>query len=220
MRKKLVIFGDSDQAEVAQFLFSHDSNYKPIGFTVDGKYLKQSSFKGLPVVPFEEVEKAFPPSEHSFFAAIGYTNMNHLRTDKYLAGKNKGYQIASYISSKAVTWPDFQHGENCLILELNNIQPFVRIGNNVTLWSGNHIGHHSVISDNCFLTSHVVVSGRVHIGKNCFMGVNSTVRDKVTIAQECLVAAGSLIVKDTEPRGIYMGSPAKRLEKSSLETTI
>lgn len=220
VKKKLVIFGDSDQAEVAEYLFKHDSDYEPVGFTVDGKYLTKSSFKGLPVVAFEEIEKTFPTGDHSFFAAIGYTNMNHLRTEKYLAGKKKGYRVASYVSSKATTWPDLHHGENCLILELNNIQPFVRIGNNVTLWSGNHIGHHSTISDSCFLTSHVVVSGRVQIGKNCFLGVNSTVRDKVSIGHECLVAAGSLIVKDTDPRGIYMGSPAKRQEKSSMDTTI
>ena len=50
-------------------------------------------------------------------------------------------------------------GDNCFILEDNTVQPFVTIGNNVTLWSGNHIGHDSVIEDDCFISSHVVVSG-------------------------------------------------------------
>ena len=38
----------------------------------------------------------------------------------------------------------------------------VRIGNDVVLWSGNHIGHDSTIGDHCFIASHVVVSGNVH----------------------------------------------------------
>jgi sugar O-acyltransferase (sialic acid O-acetyltransferase NeuD family) len=220
MKQKLVIFGCQDQAEVAEFLFRHDTAFAPVAFTVDGAYLKESTFKGLPVVPFEELAQTFSPQEHSFFAAIGYTRMNRLRAEKYFAGKELGYSIASYVSSKAMVWPGTQLGENCLILELNNIQPFVQIGNNVTLWSGNHIGHHSAIRDNCFLTSHVVVSGRVEIGTNCFLGVNSTIRDKTLIAQDCLIAAGSLVVKNTEAGGVYVGSPAKKQDRSSLEITI
>jgi UDP-3-O-[3-hydroxymyristoyl] glucosamine N-acyltransferase len=89
------------------------------------------------------------------------------------------------------------------------IQPFVTIGNNVTLWSGNHIGHHSRIGDNCFLTSHVVVSGGVEIGNNCFLGVNATIRDHIKIASHCVVGANTLILKDTQEKGVYIGNPAE-----------
>ena len=64
-------------------------------------------------------------------------------------------------------------GENSFILEANTLQPFVNIGNDVVLWSGNHIGHHSIISDHVFFTSHVVLSGNCVVGSNCFLGVNS-----------------------------------------------
>lgn len=218
--KKLVIFGASDQAEVACFLFKHDSEYDPVAFTVDSDYICSDTFNELPVVPFESVEQVYPPSEYVMFVALGYTQMNKIRTDKCRESKKKGYVLVSYISSRAVIWPDFSCGENCLILEQNNIQPYVYIGNNVTMWSGNHIGHHSSIKSNTFLTSHVVVSGRVTIGENCFLGVNSTVCDKLSVADNCLIAAGSLIVKDTEPFGVYMGSPAKRIETSSRDIII
>ncbi len=218
--KKLVIFGAADQAEVASFLFKHDSEYEPVAFTVNADYIQSNTFNGLPVVPFENVEQNYPPSEYAMFVALGYTQMNKIRADKCSEAKGKGYILASYISSRAVIWPDFSCGENCLILEHNNIQPYVSIGNNVTLWSGNHLGHHSSIGDNTFLTSHVVVSGRVTVGKNCFLGVNSTVRDKLVVADNTLVAAGSLLVKDTQSYGVYMGSPAKMLEKSSKDIII
>jgi acetyltransferase-like isoleucine patch superfamily enzyme len=100
--------------------------------------------------------------------------------------------------------------ENCFVLEDNTVQPFVKIGNNVTLWSGNHIGHHSVIGDNTFITSHVVISGGVDVGRNCFIGVNATVHDHVRLADYTLVGAASLINKDTEPYGVYIGIPAEK----------
>ncbi len=65
-------------------------------------------------------------------------------------------------------------------------QPFVSIGNNVTLWSGNHIGHHST-TITVFLTSLIVVSGGVVIEEQSFIGVNATLRDHITIGSRCVV---------------------------------
>ncbi|MEZ4692278.1 MAG: DapH/DapD/GlmU-related protein [Ignavibacteria bacterium] len=73
----------------------------------------------------------------------------------------------------------------------------MKIGNNVVLWSGNHIGHDVEIDDHNFITSHAVVSGFVKIRNNCFIGVNATIRDGITIAPETLIAAGAIIMKDT-----------------------
>ena len=52
--------------------------------------------------------------------------------------------------------------------------------------SGNHIGHHSVIRDHAFISSHVVVSGRVEIGEQCFVGVNATLRDHIRLELKVL----------------------------------
>jgi acetyltransferase-like isoleucine patch superfamily enzyme len=102
----------------------------------------------------------------------------------------------------------------------NTIQPFVKIGNNVTLWSGNHIGHHSTIGDNCFITSHVVVSGGVNIGKNCFIGVNATLRDHINIADKCVIGAGVLLLADVDTEGVYMGTATERSKVPSRRLKI
>ena len=139
-----------------------------------------------------------------------------MRTRFYEATKAKGYKCASYISSNAFVWRNVKVGENCFIFEDNTVQPFVEIGNNVILWSGNHIGHRTVIEDNCFLSSHVVVSGYCRIGNSSFLGVNSTFNDHVSVPRDCIVASGSLVSKDlTEPEKIYYGAPAKMMPKKS-----
>jgi acyl-[acyl carrier protein]--UDP-N-acetylglucosamine O-acyltransferase len=100
-------------------------------------------------------------------------------------------------------WPGFKPGDNCFIFEDNTIQPFVTIGNDCVLWSGNHIGHHTVIKDHVFITSHVVISGACTIEDHTFFGVNCTVRDETVIARETLVGAGTIILKDTQPFEVY-----------------
>lgn len=208
--KKIIIFGNGQVAELAYFYFTKDSNFEVSAFTADEQYITSSLFQGLPCVPFQTVEKHFSPHEYGFFVALSYTHLNALRTQKYLEAKKKGYEIVSYLSSKAVIWPNLEMKENCFILENNTIQPFVSIGNNVTIWSGTHVGHHSIIDDHCFLASHIVISGNVHIGNSCFIGVNATLRDNIEIGEKSIVGAGTLLLTSVESEGLYIGKSTER----------
>lgn len=210
MRKPLVIFGSGDIAQLAHYYFSTDSNYEIVAFTVDANYIKESEFCGLPVVAFEDVAKNYPPDSYDFFIALSYSKLNAVRKEKFLAAKEMGYKLVSFISSRATVLNEGRIGENCFIFEDNTIQPFVTIGNNVTLWSGNHIGHHSVIHDHTFIASHVVISGGVEIGEQCFVGVNATLRDHIKIGDRCVVGAGALLLADAAPEGVYIGTATER----------
>ncbi|HEX5874402.1 MAG TPA: acetyltransferase [Pyrinomonadaceae bacterium] len=214
---KLIIFGAGDIARLAHYYFTRDSEHQVIAFTVDQKYRQGETFLDLPLVSFEEVTDSYPPDECKMFVALSYARMNRLREEKYHAAKEKGYELVSYISSRCSFLTDHPVGDNCFILEDNTIQPFVRIGNNVTLWSGNHIGHDATIEDHCFLASHIVVSGYVRIGNNCFIGVNATLRNSITIAPETLIGAGAVIMKDTVPKGVYLPPRAELSKKTSDE---
>ncbi|MEO6685727.1 MAG: acetyltransferase [Dyadobacter sp.] len=216
---KVIIFGVLDTAELAHYYLEHDSEHEVVAFSVNREYIQQESFRGLPLVAFEDVETIFPPSEFSFFAPMTGRNMNRNREAIYNEVKAKGYKFISYISSHA-TILDRKNvvGDNCFILEDNTIQPFTTVGNNVVMWSGNHIGHHGQIKDHVFFTSHVVMSGHCVIESYSFFGVNSTIRDYMTIAQGTLVGMASAITKDTEEWGIYIGNPAKKVPgKKSFE---
>lgn len=215
MRKQLVIFGSGDIAELAHYYFSSDSDYEVVAFTVDSDYLKETEFCGLPVVSFENVCKSYPPDCCELFIALSYSSLNKVRREKYFLAKKLGYRLASYISSRATMLNGGKVGDNCFIFEDNTIQPFVTIGNNVTLWSGNHIGHHSMIHDHCFIASHVVVSGGVEIHESCFVGVNATLRDHIKVGEKCIIGAGTLLLADAEPEGVYIGQATERARITS-----
>ena len=210
MRKSLVIFGSGDIAQLAHYYFSTDSNFKVVAFTVDANYIKEPEYCGLPVVAFGDVAKKYPPDSYDFFVALSYSKLNTVRKEKFLAAKEMGYKLVSFISSRATVLNEGRIGENCFIFEDNTIQPFVTIGNNVTLWSGNHIGHHSVIHDHTFVASHVVISGGVEIGEQCFVGVNATLRDHIKVGDRCVVGAGALLLADAAPEGVYIGTATER----------
>ncbi len=209
--RKVVIFGLKDYAELAHYYLTHDSDDEVVAFSVHRDYLPESGrFLDLPVVAFEEVDSAYPPGDFFFFAPMSPKNMNRDREAIYLEIKARGYRCISYVSSRATRF-DNEIGDNCFILEDNTIQPFTRIGNNVVLWSGNHIGHHGVIRDHVTFTSHVVMSGHCDIGAYSFFGVNSTLRNALNIAEGSFVAMAAAVMKDTEAWGVYKGNPAEKL---------
>jgi sugar O-acyltransferase (sialic acid O-acetyltransferase NeuD family) len=210
MKKPLIIFGTGEIAQLAHYYFSTDSDYEVVAFTVDGAYLQSTTFCGLPVVPFENIATTYAAQSHAMFIALSYAKLNQVRKDKFTQAKDLGYALVSYISSRATVLNDRAIGENCFILEDNTIQPFAKIGDNVTLWSGNHIGHHTSIGSHTFIASHVVVSGGVVIGEQCFIGVNATLRDHITLGNRCVIGAGAMLLADAEENGVYMGSASER----------
>lgn len=214
--KGLIIYGIGAIAEIAHFYFSVDSKYKVVAFTVEYPYLKEQIFKGLKVIPFEEIQNYYSPNDYEMFIAIGYSKMNNIRTRFYYKAKEKGYKLASYISSYSVILTE-NIGDNCFILENNTIQPFTKIGNNVFIWSTNHIGHHVIIEDNCFIASNVTISGFCVIGKNSFIGIGANIIDNVKVSEYNLIGAGALITKNTKPYEVYKGCKALLANGNSLD---
>mgnify|MGYP003337642840 CR=1 FL=1 len=207
---KIIIFGLNDLAELAHFYLTNHyfDTVEVVAFTVSEKYIKEDTFKGLPVIPFEELDKHFNPSDYLLFAPV---TDNNLREKVYREGKSKGYNFFSYISPKCTNYA-LSIGENCFILEDNTLQPFTSIGNNVIMWSGNHIGHHGVVENNIFFTSHVVMSGHCHIKNGAFLGVNSTLRDGITIGENSIIGMGSVVTKNVPDNETWIGSPARKKE--------
>jgi sugar O-acyltransferase (sialic acid O-acetyltransferase NeuD family) len=207
----IVLFGNGANASVAYVYFTSDSPHRVVAFTVDKTYMAEPALYGLPVVPFEEVAQHFPPTQCAMHIPINYKGMNKLRAKKYSEAKGQGYTLVSYINSRVSVYPGLAVGDNCFILDHNVLQPFVQIGNNVVLGCGNHIGHHTIIKDHCFLAAQVTIAGHVTVEPYCFFGVNSTVGDDVTVAEGCVIGAGALILRDTQVKGMYVARQAQLL---------
>lgn len=211
---KVVIFGNSRATEIAHYYLKHDSDHEIVGFSVDSGYLSSDTFLDLPIFPFETLESYFPPSEYKLFIPIGPHKTNKIRTDKYKAAKQRGYQFITYISSKAVCHARVV-GENCFIFEGNFIQPFVSIGNNCIFYSGCIIGHHTVIGDHCFFAANVTVGGGSKIGEFSFFGLTSTIKHDLKIGTENVIGAGSLVLNDTDDRSVYSPGETQKLRIQS-----
>lgn len=213
--KKVIIFGVSDFARLIKHYFDIDTNYQIEAFCIDDEYKNEDTFCGLPVIKYSEIGK-YPPNEYSFFVAIGYSNLNAIRTEVYTRLKKLGYSFVSYISSYA-TILSKDIGENCMICENTTVEPFAKIGNNVFIWNGNCIAHQAIVEDNVFITSQVMICGYAKIGENSFIGVKSAITDKIEIGKNCIIGAGSLIKSSLSDNSVCITKETKKMKIDSKQ---
>jgi sugar O-acyltransferase (sialic acid O-acetyltransferase NeuD family) len=213
--KDLVIVGTSTFGEVVLEYFREYSEYRVVAFACHAAHKRAESHCDLPVVTLEDLERTHPPGAVTVFVAIGYRRMNQFRRDTYLELKARGYSFATFVAPDVKLWKSNRIGENVFIFERNVIQPYVEIGDDTVLWSGNHVGHHSRLGSHVFVASHVVISGACRIGDRSFIGVNATFHDGITIGERCLVGAGAVVSKDARDGEVYVPYATKPFPKSS-----
>jgi sugar O-acyltransferase (sialic acid O-acetyltransferase NeuD family) len=217
MSNKVVLFGNQTLAAISHFYLTHDSPYEVVAFTVDQAYITEDTLCGLPVVPFEQVEAIYPPATYKMSVFLGFRDVNRLRAVKYSQAKAKGYELISYVSSRASSWPDLVVGENSMIAEAAVVQPYARIGNNVLIASGAVVGHHSIVQDHCFLATRAVILGGVTVEQYSVLGANCTIKDGITVRRQSIIGAGCYISEDTREKGVYINKPAELVSRSSDE---
>jgi sugar O-acyltransferase (sialic acid O-acetyltransferase NeuD family) len=210
MRMDVVIFGVGWMARMVAYVLVHDSPHRPVAFTVHERFMTEAEFAGLPVRRFEDLERAFAPERVALLAPLGWTRMGGLRADVVAAGRAKGYRFISYVSSRALTWPSFVAGENCMVYDGVIVEPHARIGENCIIRAGATLSHDVELGEHCFVAPRASIGGAARIGANCVIGANGTVASGVRVAPRCFIAAGAVITADTQADGIYRGNPARR----------
>ncbi|WP_324730748.1 acetyltransferase [Pseudomonas paeninsulae] len=207
---ELIIYGGGDFSRLMRRYFESYSDYKVVSYCLDSEYISSAFIDGVPVVSFEEVEKYYPPERCEMFVAVGYSSMRS-RVSMYKKAKSKMYKMPNYISSRAVVESGVFMGDNNVIFQGVQVEPFVIIGSNNIIWSSSVICHDVVVGDHSFIAAGSTVGGFSFIGNNCFLGFNSTIIQNITVADESLVGACSLVTSNTNSFSRNIGVPAKEV---------
>lgn len=213
--KPIIVFGTGKIAEVVYYYLKHESEFEVKAFTCDSDYIADELFAGLPVLPFEEITATHPPEDYAMFIALGYQDLNRTRAQRVAQARSMGYTLISYVHRDAGLPADTEVGENCFIMNQTHIQPKVSLGDNVFVWSGALVGHHSTVGDNCWVTSTASICGQVTLGKNVFIGANATIGNDLRIGDNCLLGSNTLITKDLQEGAVVVEKSSEVLRINS-----
>jgi acetyltransferase-like isoleucine patch superfamily enzyme len=127
---------------------------------------------------------------------------------------------------KLVHCPDgqkiqFKHTGNILIGDNVDIGPYsvihrgtmgsTVINSGCKMGAKNNVGHNCNIGAGSVLAVGVIFNGGVTTGVNCWFSSGSMVKHYTTITDNVVIGMGSVVTKNIDKSGIYVGSPAKYL---------
>jgi len=115
-------------------------------------------------------------------------------------------------------------GNDCTLDDYVNTSGYVEIGNNVRIKRCSMIGQATRIEDDVWIGSHITTTRVkfpsavteeqeneewIELKKGCLVGSHALVLAGTTVGEQAIVAAGAIVTKDCDPRGVYIGCPAK-----------
>jgi sugar O-acyltransferase (sialic acid O-acetyltransferase NeuD family) len=210
----IIVFGIGKITDVVVSLLETQSSLTIKGFTCDRTHLTSTESHGRRVVPFDEVEAAFPPQTHRMLVAVGYHELNKIREERCRQAVAKGYELVSWISPAAHVPASCTFGANCVVMPGAALQPYARLGDGVFVWHNAVVGHHATIGDHCWIASNCTISSATSLGARCFVGVNAAIGHNLTVGADSLIGAGAVVTRSTEQGGVYImaDTPRYRLD--------
>lgn len=214
--KKIVIFGPNDLGRLLKFYVDTTDEREVVAFTVDREFMNGDTFLDLPVIPFDQLADFYPPNEYEVLLAIGNKRMNDIRKEKFLACKEKGYTLASYIHPNC-SFHCKKIGEGNIFLEKCMIYPFSEIGNGNLCWDHVLISHDCKVGDFNTFSSYADLCGYVTIGNNGYFGKHCILNDGMNVADYTLVGAAAYAKKDTKKYDVIV--PARSIVLENKKST-
>ncbi len=209
MPKRLVIYGNGQFARMLYQLVSEDELFDVAAFTADRAFITEGTILDLPVVPFDAIERDYPPAHFDLMTAVGVTRIRD-RKRMFEKAKAKGYHLPNYVGRRAITHRDLVLGENNWIADGVSLGLGGRLGDGNIITANCHIGHDFRIGSHNYIAPGSTIGGTCHMGSLCYIGIGSTTINRITIGDEVLVGAGSLIVREARPYCRYFGVPARK----------
>lgn len=158
---------------------------------------------GCKVIP----ESLFDAKKYVVFVAIGDPIIRAKVVDKY--PQSTTYVTIIHPSAVISDWADI--GEGSIVTAGCTVTCNIKIGKQAHLNLCSTIGHDCVIGDYFTTAPSVNVSGICHFGNKVYFGTNSCVKQGISICDDVTIGMGSVVVKDINNKGIYVGNPLRQL---------
>lgn len=175
----------------------------------------------------ERNQVSFNPFEINYLGAEGSASFDWNAVDQFILGigDNKIRQkLADLIVSKKKKILNIIHPSSIISNYANfgtgnfvaanvTVNALAKIADNCILNTGCIIEHECTIESGVHIAPGTVLAGNVMVGENSFIGANSVVKQGIKIGKDVTVGAGSVVIKDIPDNEIWVGNPAKKLNR-------
>lgn len=208
--KKVVVIGagghGKEVIETCKEIYLNDRSIELLGFLDDNKELHGTTVYGTHVLGGFDWIDTQEDKDIYFVCSIGDSLIRKKVVRRALAKK---YKPITLIHPRAGIHNPKKIGNGTVIQSGSNIAPNVIIGDYCHINYSCSIGHDSILGNFTTLTPLCALSGFTKTGECAYFGTGSIVLPGLTIGEYSIVGAGSVVLKDTEPYTVNVGSPTR-----------
>jgi len=206
-RRRLLIIGASGHGRVVAEIAQKTDRWHQVCFLDDDS--SKSISLGIEIIG--QTADAFSYiSESDLFVAIGN---NGVRENLHNRLEAVGANIPTLIHPDAVIGSRVEIGTGTAVMAGAIINCCSKIGKGCIINTGSTLDHDNVLADFVHISPGAHLAGTVTVGTRTWLGIGSIVSNNIKIACDCIVGAGSVVVKDISEVGVYVGNPARRINK-------
>jgi len=122
-------------------------------------------------------------------------------------------RIINLIHPSASVSPSANLGRNVFVGAQAIIGMNATIGDGVTLNALSSIEHDNNVGAFTFLGTGAILCGRIETGPGVFIGGGATIKPGTKIGARTTIGTGAVLVKDADADSVYIGNPARKLER-------
>ena len=212
MKEKILIVGAGGHARSVIDLALENEEYEVIG-CLDPLYPKRCVVEFMEEIAIigtdDDLQHFYDCGVRKVFIAIG---ANKLRDSIFDKAVEIGFEPVNIISKNA------------------RISKRAKLGRGISVMAGAVVNVNCIIEDNCIINSNCTIdhdckigksvhiapgatlSGTVHIGTGAQVGTGASVIEGTAVGEWCFIGCGSAVIKDTEPKKLVYGVPARKIK--------
>jgi len=180
---RLLIYGSKEFASTVVELARH------CGHDVIGMVDDFNIGPGI-VGAFDSVTKEFPPSDHGFAVAIGYSNIP-ARWGVWERIRTAGYCAPALVHPRAYVADSAVVGEGAMVMAGAVVDVRAQLGDLTVCWPGACINHDVIVGVNTFVSPNATICGSAVIGRDSFIGAASAVADHAVVPPASFIKMNS-----------------------------
>lgn len=146
------------------------------------------------------------------FPAIG---SNSIREKIIAHMENNKLKQIKLIAPSAVVSTKAEINMSTLIAPRAVVNSLANVGKGCIINTGAIVEHECKINNYSHIGPGAVLAGNVKVGKRVFIGANAVVKQGVEIGDDVVIGAGSVVLKNVPSNNIWVGNPAKKLERNA-----
>ncbi len=210
--ERLAIIGSGDLGHQIAHLALDGKHYLPVGFFDDFETKGQMKHN-LPILgKISDISEEFKSKNFDvLLIAIGY---NHFDERKGLFERLKNeIPFGKIIHSSNIIDDSVHIGQGSVVYAGGIFDMNVSIGENVLIYNGCNFSHDVAVKSHSIISPGVQIAGFCEIGESVNLGIGTVLSDNIRIASKTRTGAGAVVTKSILNSGVYVGIPAKKIQK-------